>query len=377
MHRILTVFGTRPEAIKMAPVIKELERRPGVVHAACSTGQHRDLLDQVLKIFHIEPAYDLCIMKAGQSLTDVTTGVLQGLEAVFRDFKPTHVLVQGDTTTAFAAALAAFYANIPVSHVEAGLRTGNLYSPWPEEANRRLVSIVAHRHFAPTEQAKQSLLREGVNPAAVLVTGNTVIDALLHTRATVLSDPALLTHTGARLPYTKPDKPLLLVTLHRRENHGERLRGICTVIARLAQTQNLRVLFPVHPNPNVRSVTDAMLNGIPNVDLVEPLDYPTFIRAMDMAWAILTDSGGVQEEAPSLGKPVLVARDTTERPEGVAAGTSILCGTGVDMIEQEILRLIRDPAAYAEMTGRVNPYGDGQAAIRIADALLTDGAPAP
>lgn len=367
--RVLSVFGTRPEAIKMAPIVRRLAETPGITSLVCVTAQHRQMLDQVLGLFAITPDRDLDLMRDGQGLTYVTTAVLERLSDVYQDLKPDRVLVQGDTTTTFAAALAAFYAKVPVAHVEAGLRTGNVHSPWPEEMNRRLTTHLADLHFPPTETAKQNLLREGVDPARIAVTGNTVIDALLDALAILDADPARAAAIDAELPRTDPDRRLILVTGHRRENFDGGLERVAQGLLRLASRGDVEIVYPVHLNPNVRQVANAVLGANPAIHLIPPLDYLPFIRLMRRADLIITDSGGVQEEAPSLGKPVLVTRDTTERPEAVEAGTVELVGTDTERLVARANRLLDDRAAYDAMSFAHNPYGDGKAAARILESL--------
>jgi UDP-N-acetylglucosamine 2-epimerase len=368
--RILTVFGTRPEAIKMAPVIRRLAAVPGITPLVCVTAQHRQMLDQVLALFGITPDLDLDVMRAGQGLTYITTAVLERLGEAYRQLQPDRVLVQGDTTTTFAAALAAFYAKVPVGHVEAGLRTGNMYSPWPEEMNRRLTSRIADLHFPPTEQAKRNLLQEGIDPARIVVTGNTVIDALLEALAILDADPARLAAIDRELPRNNPAKRLILVTGHRRENFDGGLERVARGLLRLAARGDVEIVYPVHLNPTVQLVAETVLGAHPAIRLIPPLDYLPFVHLMRRAELIVTDSGGVQEEAPSLGKPVLVTRDTTERPEALEAGTVELVGTDTDRLVASATRLLDDRAAYERMSFAHNPYGDGQAAARIAEALL-------
>ncbi len=372
MKKILTVFGTRPEAIKMAPVVKELERHPDVFEAkVCVTAQHRQMLDQVLELFNIIPHYDLDIMKPGQSLTDVTCNVLQGLAPVLESFRPDVVLVHGDTTTTMAASLAAYYQKIDVGHVEAGLRTGNIYSPWPEEMNRKLAGAITRYHFAPTERSKENLLREGVPAEFIHVTGNTVIDALLDVVVKVRTDRGLREEMGKRFDFLNPDKRLILVTGHRRENFGNGFENICMALKEIATANSdVEILYPVHLNPNVQEPVHRLLSGCPSVHLIEPLDYLPFVYLMDRSYLIITDSGGVQEEAPSLGKPVLVMRDTTERPEAVTAGTVRLVGTDKDRIVAEATELLENQTSYESMSLAHNPYGDGKAAKRIGALLL-------
>jgi UDP-N-acetylglucosamine 2-epimerase len=368
--RILTVFGTRPEAIKMAPVVRALAAAPGVRALVCVTAQHREMLDQVLDLFDIRPDHDLDLMRAGQGLTHVTTGVLERLGDVLRAERPDRILVQGDTTTTMAASLAAFYEKIPVGHVEAGLRTGNVFSPWPEEMNRRITTLIADLHFPPTEQARDNLLREGVDPARIVVTGNTVIDALLDAVALLDANPARAAALDAALPRLDPTKRLILATGHRRENFDGGLERVARGLLRLAQRGDVEVVYPVHLNPNVQRAARGVLGEHPAIHLIPPLDYLPFVNLMRKAALIITDSGGVQEEAPSLGKPVLVTRDTTERPEAVQAGTVRLVGTDTEQLVAEASRLLDDEVAYAAMSFAHNPYGDGRAAARIVETVL-------
>ena len=369
-RKVLLVFGTRPEAIKMAPLVIALRNSPAFEVKVCVTGQHRQMLDQVLTLFDITPEYDLNLMKPGQDLTDITTGVLQGLRPVLAEWQPDAVLVHGDTSTTLAASLAAYYQRIPVGHVEAGLRTGNLYSPWPEEANRKLTGALAHWHFAPTTTSRDNLLREGVAADAVHVTGNTVIDALLQVRDRIQNREDLREGFTRDFPFLDPSRRLVLVTGHRRENFGGGFERICEALATLATRHpDIQVLYPVHLNPNVQEPVNRLLGHIDNVHLIPPQDYLPFVYLMDRSTLILTDSGGIQEEAPSLGKPVLVMRDTTERPEAVVAGTVKLVGTDASLICAEASRLLDDPEGYAAMAFAHNPYGDGQACVRILSAL--------
>lgn len=368
--RILTVFGTRPEAIKMAPVIRRLAAAEGVESLVCVTAQHRQMLDQVLELFAIRPDRDLDLMRAGQGLTYITTAVLEHLGTVLRELRPDRILVQGDTTTTMAAAMAAFYEKIPVGHIEAGLRTGNTMSPWPEEMNRRLTTVMADLHFPPTEESRANLLHEGVDPARIVVTGNTVIDALLDAVAILDADPARTAALDAALPRLDPAKRLILTTGHRRENFAGGLERVAHGLRRLADRGDVQIVYPVHLNPNVQQAAHAVLGGHPDIHLIAPLDYLPFVNLMRRADLIVTDSGGVQEEAPSLGKPVLVTRDTTERPEAVAAGTVELVGTDAARLVARASRLLDDQAAYAAMSFAHNPYGDGHAAARILEALL-------
>lgn len=369
---MLLVFGTRPEAIKMAPLVKYLQGNADFDAKVCVTAQHRQMLDQVLELFDIAPEFDLDLMRPGQDLTSITSGVLQGLKNVLEHWRPDAVLVHGDTSTTFAASLAAFYQRIAVGHVEAGLRTGNLYSPWPEEANRKLTGVLAKWHFAPTQTSRGNLLAEGVDPSSIYVTGNTVIDALLQVREKVRSDSGLQREFGEALGFLDPTKRLILVTGHRRENFGDGFERICRALAQIAQSHSgVQVVYPVHLNPQVQEPVRRVLGAIPNVHLIEPLNYLPFVYLMDRSDIILTDSGGIQEEAPSMGKPVLVMRDTTERPEAVAAGTVKLVGTDTGRIIEETRKLLTDSEAYHAMAVAHNPYGDGQACPRIAQALLT------
>lgn len=368
--KTLCVFGTRPEAIKMAPLALALAADKRFEARVCVTGQHREMLDQVLGLFAIEPDFDLNIMKPGQDLTDVTTLILQGMKTVLAEFKPDVVLVHGDTGTTFATSLAAYYQQIPVAHVEAGLRTGNIYSPWPEEANRKLTGALANLHFAPTETSQANLLREGIDPSTIIVTGNTVIDALLDVVKRLDHDPELNAQAAAPSAFLDPTRKLILVTGHRRESFGDGFERICEALVEVAQqNSDVDIVYPVHLNPNVREPVNRLLSGIHNIYLIEPLDYLPFVALMSRAYIILTDSGGIQEEAPSLGKPVLVMRDTTERPEAVDAGTVKLVGTDTGNIVRELNRLLGDQDAYSAMSHAHNPYGDGQACGRIIEAL--------
>ncbi|ODU66954.1 MAG: UDP-N-acetylglucosamine 2-epimerase [Rhodanobacter sp. SCN 65-17] len=361
----MVVFGTRPEAIKMAPVVHALQAHPDLEPIVTVTAQHRQMLDQVLEIFDITPDYDLDIMQPGQSLSGITSKILLGMPAVFEQAKPDLVLVHGDTSTTLATALAAFYARIPVGHVEAGLRTGNMQAPWPEEANRRLTAPLTLHHFAPTERSRDNLLAENIPADTIVVTGNTVIDALLEVDQRIQADGALRDSLAARFPFLDPSRRLLLVTGHRRENFGDGFERICKALAEVAQRGDIQIVYPVHLNPNVQEPVRRHLSGLANVHLIEPQEYLPFVYLMQQSHLILTDSGGVQEEAPSLGKPVLVMRDTTERPEAVTAGTVILVGTDQERIVSEVSQLCDDPAIYESMAEAHNPYGDGQASARI------------
>ena len=370
-RKIMVVFGTRPEAIKMAPVVKACKARPDLEVKVCVTAQHRQMLDQVMDIFGLSADFDLNVMAPNQTLADVTCKVLKGMEGVFAEWTPDMVLVQGDTTTVMAAALAAFYHKIAIGHVEAGLRTGNLYSPWPEEANRLLAGCLANQHYAPTPRSRENLLKENKDPKTVFVTGNTVIDALHEAVKIMDGDAELKARIVVQFPFLDPAKRLVLVTGHRRENFGEGFIHICNAIKRVASRPDVQVVYPMHMNPNVRKPVNEILGGLANVNLIEPLDYLSFLYMMRQSYLIMTDSGGVQEEAPSLGKPVIVMRDTTERPEAVDAGTVILAGTETESMASAAERLLDDKAFYDKMAHSVNPYGDGLAARRIAELVAT------
>ena len=371
MKKILTVFGTRPEAIKMAPLVHALAADDRFDAKLCVTAQHREMLDQVLELFEIKPDFDLNIMKAGQTLNDVTTFILTGMKPVLEDFKPDVVLVHGDTATTFAASLAAYYQQIKVGHVEAGLRTGNIYSPWPEEANRKLTSAITNYHFAPTAGSKENLLNEGISKDEITVTGNTVIDALFWVREKLNKDSSLSNELSLKFDYLDPDKRLILVTGHRRESFGGGFERICEALRQIATNNpDTQVLYPVHLNPNVQEPVNRLLKGLDNVFLIEPQQYLSFCYLMDRASVILTDSGGIQEEAPSLGKPVLVMRETTERPEAVDAGTVRLVGTDVDLMVSQVDILLTDSVEYQKMSKAHNPYGDGLACGRILEILV-------
>ncbi|WP_167432024.1 MULTISPECIES: non-hydrolyzing UDP-N-acetylglucosamine 2-epimerase [Pantoea] len=368
--KVLTVFGTRPEAIKMAPLVQALAQDPAFESRLCVTAQHREMLDQVLRLFRLQPDYDLNIMRPEQGLTEITCRILEGMKTVLLDFRPDIVLVHGDTTTTLAASLAAFYHQIPVGHVEAGLRTGDLASPWPEEGNRKLTGHLARLHFTPTSRSRQNLLQENLADSRIIVTGNTVIDALLWVRDRVLDDTNLNAQLAARYPFLNPEKKLVLVTGHRRESFGGGFERICSALAQIArQHPEAQIVYPVHLNPNVSEPVNRILSGIENIILIEPQEYLPFVWLMNRAWLILTDSGGIQEEAPSLGKPVLVMRDTTERPEAVDAGTVKLVGTDVATIVASVSELLSDDEAWQAMSHAHNPYGDGKACGRILQAL--------
>lgn len=370
MRKVLVVFGTRPEAIKMAPLILHMAKSKTLKCKVCVTAQHREMLDQVLDLFEITPDYDLNVMRQGQSLGGIAAKIIEGVQSVIDESKPDIVLVHGDTTTTAAAALAAYYKGVTIGHVEAGLRTGDIYSPWPEEGNRRLTSAVCQYHFAPTLAAKDNLLKENVSSVDVLVTGNTVIDALFWVQDRLNSDSQLRDKVQKGLSFLDPDKKLVLITGHRRESFGTGFENICTAIQRLAMTfQDVQFVYPVHLNPNVREPVKRILSGRPNIFLIEPQAYLPFAYLMEVSTLILTDSGGIQEEAPSLGKPVLVMRDTTERPEAVSAGTVRLVGTNPKLIFDQTSILLENAQEYEEMSDRHNPYGDGTASIKICEFL--------
>lgn len=362
MIKVMTIFGTRPEAIKMAPLVKELKSRKEIECIVCVTAQHRQMLDQVLKTFEIVPDYDLDIMKQGQTLSDITARVLKGLEEVIQEVKPNIILVHGDTTTTFAGALAAYYNQVDIGHVEAGLRTWNKYSPYPEEMNRQMVGVLADMHFAPTENSKASLLKEGKKEETIFVTGNTAIDALATTVHKNYTHPILDWAKGSRM---------ILITAHRRENLGEPMRGMFQAIRRIVEEYpDVKAVYPVHLNPKVREVANEVLGDNEKIKLIDPLEVIDFHNFIANSYLILTDSGGIQEEAPSLGKPVLVLRDTTERPEGIQAGTLKLAGTDEETIYRLTKQLLEDQEEYRKMSKASNPYGDGKASQRIADAII-------
>lgn len=365
-QKVLTVIGTRPEAIKMAPVVKELEQYPGeIASVVCATAQHRELLDQVLDLFDIQPDYDLDVMLPGQTLSQLTANILMRLDDVIAREQPDWVLVQGDTTTVMVASLVAYYHRVRIGHVEAGLRTDDKWQPYPEEINRRLTDVLADLYFAPTERNRQNLLREGLAPEAIVVTGNTVIDALLMTVRRLREERA-----NARR-WSSNGQRLILITAHRRENFGRPLTAICRALTEIAEryASDVQLVYPVHPNPNVLGPVHEMLGDVPNIALIEPLGYFDFVQLMDEADLILTDSGGLQEEAPSLGAPVLVMRDVTERPEGIEAGVVKLVGTDQRRIVEEVVTLLENDQAYQQMAQRANPYGDGRASQRIVEAI--------
>lgn len=371
--KILTIFGTRPEAIKMAPLVTSLSSDSRIESKVCVTAQHRQMLDQVLNLFHIEPDFDLNLMRQKQSLTDTTCNVLIGLKDIFQySYRPDLVLVHGDTTTTVSASLASFYEKIDVCHIEAGLRTGERYSPWPEEMNRKLTSSLAQYHFSPTQQSKDNLLSEGINDRFIHVTGNTVIDSLLAVKDKLRNDAGLKKSQEQLFPELNFNKKIILVTGHRRENFGEGFEDICYALKEMANMRDIQIVYPVHLNPCVREPVHRILSSSKNIFLLEPLDYLPFVYLMTKSYIILTDSGGIQEEAPSLGKPVLVMRDTTERPEAVEAGTVRLIGTKRTKIIQELLLLLDDEKRYESMAVAHNPYGDGKASERIVDILINE-----
>lgn len=371
MKKVLLVFGTRPEAIKMAPLALQLQEDTANFETkVCVTGQHRQMLDQVLELFKLKPDFDLNLMKPGQTLSDVTSGVLKGLEQVFSEWQPDIVLVHGDTATTFAASLAAYYHKIAVGHVEAGLRTGDIYSPWPEEANRKLTGALANYHFAPTQLSYDNLIKENINPQNIIITGNTVIDALLVVKEKVENDQEIIAQFEQQFNFLDANKKLILVTGHRRENFGQGFLNICQALASLAKRYpHVQIVYPVHLNPNVQKPVNELLAGIENIHLIAPQDYLPFVYLMNQSYLILTDSGGIQEEAPSLGKPVLVMRDTTERPEAVAAGTVKLVGTNAALIEKSVIELIENKEIYQIMAESHNPYGDGTSCQKIINVL--------
>ncbi|HMT44842.1 MAG TPA: UDP-N-acetylglucosamine 2-epimerase (non-hydrolyzing) [Chakrabartia sp.] len=364
-RRVVTVFGTRPEAIKMFPVVHALKQHDTLETLVCVTAQHREILDQVLDIARITPDVDLNVMVPNQSLDTLLANLVLGLGKSFDEIKPDRILVHGDTLTTMAATLAAYFRKIPVGHVEAGLRSGDIYQPWPEEVNRKVTGAIADMNFAPTETAANALRAENVAEATIHITGNTVIDALLATRQRIADEPALATALDPLMPQLA-DKRVIAVTSHRRENFGDGMEAIAQSIATISEREDVAIVFPVHPNPNVRGVMEARLAHRSNVHMIDPLDYPNFVRLLDLCELVLTDSGGVQEEAPSLGKPVLVMRETTERPEGVEAGTALLVGTAADKIISNVFSLLDDRQAYQAMARAHNPFGDGTAAQKIA-----------
>lgn len=371
MIKVLSIFGTRPEAIKMAPVVHELQKNPAIMSKVCITAQHREMLDQILDFFEINPDFDLNIMKKNQDLYDVTANILLRLKPILADFNPDLVLVHGDTTTTLSSSLAAFYQKIPVGHIEAGLRTNNLYSPWPEEGNRVLTSKLALFHFTPTEDSSRNLLLEGVPEENILVTGNTVIDALLSTKEKIDNSNALQNKLKNKFSFIDNKKKLILVTGHRRENFGEGFESICNALANIAtHNKDVQIVYPVHLNPNVQEPVNRILGTIDNIFLIPPQEYLNFVFLMDQSFVILTDSGGIQEEAPSLGKPVLVMRDNTERPEAVTSGTVRLVGTCHLNIQKNVEELLYNPHTYIDMVNAINPYGEGQASALIVNKII-------
>ncbi|CAD9197014.1 non-hydrolyzing UDP-N-acetylglucosamine 2-epimerase [Acinetobacter bohemicus] len=371
MKKVLLVFGTRPEAIKMAPLALQLQQDLNNFETkVCVTGQHRQMLDQVLELFQLKPDFDLNLMKPGQTLSDITSGVLKGLEQVFEQWKPDVVLVHGDTATTFAASLAAYYHKIAIGHVEAGLRTGDIYSPWPEEANRKLTGALTNYHFAPTQSSYNNLIKENIDPNNIIITGNTVIDALLTVKYKVENDQKIIADFEQKFNFLDKNKKMILVTGHRRENFGQGFLNICKALANIAQQYpDVQIVYPVHLNPNVQQPVNELLAGITNIHLISPQDYLPFVYLMNRSYLILTDSGGIQEEAPSLGKPVLVMRDTTERPEAVEAGTVKLVGTDAAVIEKSVTDLLENTELYKQMAEAHNPYGDGTSCQQIIEFL--------
>lgn len=376
MPKLLLVFGTRPEAIKMAPLIREFQKHPELFETkVCVTAQHRAMLDQVLLFFKIQPDFDLNLMTPGQDLHGLTALVLTSMKPVLEEFRPDYVFVQGDTTTTAATAIASFYLGIPVCHVEAGLRTYNKQAPFPEEVNRQITSLIATYHFAPTVAAKTNLLKENINESSILVTGNTVVDALLWTASRV--ENAGLPEIRELGKLTETKKKIILVTGHRRENFGPGFGNICKALKEIAQTGEVKIIYPVHLNPTVQSMVHDRLSGIPDIHLIDPLSYPAFVWLMKRSYLILSDSGGIQEEAPSLGKPVLLMRDATERAEAIDAGTALLVGTDPQKIVESCKQLIHDPALYQRMSGTVNPFGDGKASEKIVQFMKSKNMPLP
>ncbi|MER8741965.1 UDP-N-acetylglucosamine 2-epimerase (non-hydrolyzing) [Mesorhizobium sp. M1004] len=372
-RKLLIVFGTRPEALKCFPVARAALAHPGFTTEICVTGQHREMVNQVIELTGLPVHYDLNIMQPGQTLFDVTSRVLLGMAGVLEKAKPDIVVVQGDTTTAMTAALAAFYKRIPVAHIEAGLRSRNINSPFPEELNRKIAGNIATWHFAPTTEARDNLIAEGKAANTIFVTGNTVIDTLLHFSSEIDADKLMNAKLAARFPFIDPTKKMILVTGHRRENFDGGIQRICTALKALSARRDVQIIYPVHPNPNVRSVVEAEIGTVPNIHLIDPQDYLPFLYLQKQSYLVLTDSGGVQEEAPSLGKPVLVMRENTERPEGIAAGTARLVGTDIEKILANANSLLDDESVYRGMAERHNPYGNGQAASRIVEELLNHG----
>ncbi len=370
LMKVLVVFGTRPEAIKMFPLIKEIQKYKNINLKVCVTGQHREMLDQMLDIFDIEPNFDLNIMKKNQNLSDTTTKILDGMNAIFADWLPDWVVVHGDTTTTLSASLAAFYKKIKIAHVEAGLRTGDIYSPWPEEVNRKFTDIVSSLHFAPTKNSKSNLLKEGINEKSIIITGNTVIDALLQSIELIKDNQNLKVSIEKKFHFLDKNKKLLLVTCHRRENFDTGHKNVCQALLDLANEENVQIVYPVHPNPNISRETFKILDKKQNIYLIDPQEYLPFIYLMNSSYLMLTDSGGIQEEAPSLGKPVLVLRDKSERPEVVESGNAVVVGTDRNNIIKKTKELLSSETKYKLMSIKENPYGNGDAAIKIVEALL-------
>jgi len=370
MKKVLTVFGTRPEAIKMSPLVRELENDPRFEVQVCVTAQHREMLDQVLNIFNIKPNYDLDIMRNNQNLFDITALIITGLMKVYDEFKPDYILVHGDTSTTFAASLAAYYKKIAICHIEAGLRSGNLYSPWPEEANRKLTGVLAKYHFAPTKDSATNLLNENIDNETIFITGNTVIDALFLAKKIISSDISIKNSFMHKFQFLDTNKKMILVTGHRRENFGTGFKNICEAIKKVAELNpEIQIVYPVHLNPNVQDPVNRILSSINNVYLIDPCEYLEFVYLMDNSYLILTDSGGIQEEAPSIGKPVLLMRENTERPEGIASGAVKLVGTDVKKIVDSVNILLNNYDVYKKMSSSINPYGDGNASKRICNII--------
>jgi UDP-N-acetylglucosamine 2-epimerase (non-hydrolysing) len=369
--KTLCVFGTRPEAIKMAPVIHKLQAHPEINNEVCVTGQHEEMLKPLLDLFAIEPQFNLKVMTSNQSLSDLTSRILLGMTEILKNCRPNLVLIHGDTTTTLATALAAYYQHIPVAHVEAGLRTGDIYKPWPEEANRKLSGVISSLHFAPTQSSRENLLQEAVDPSKIFITGNTVIDALFQIASKLEANPDLTSVMQCQFPMIKNDRKFILVTGHRRENFGQGFESICQALITIVKKfPEIDIIYPVHLNPNVQKPIKSLLKDINNIHLIEPVDYLPFVYLMKSSYLILTDSGGIQEEAPSLGKPVLVMRDLTERPEAVKAGTVTLVGTEVNKIVECISELLINKDKYHRMSRAQNPYGDGEAAQRIVNIIV-------
>jgi UDP-N-acetylglucosamine 2-epimerase (non-hydrolysing) len=368
--RVMIVFGTRPEAIKMALLINILKNNPIFHVCVCVTGQHREMLDSVLNFFELSPDYDLNIMSKNQNLSKITSKVLLGLEQVFSEFSPDLVMVHGDTTTTLAAAISAYYHQIPLAHVEAGLRTGNSYSPWPEEINRKLVASIASLNFAPTEHSRKNLLKENISSSSIFVTGNTVIDTLFFSLSKIQTDDSLMSYINTQFHYLNYEKKIILVTGHRRENFGDGFKSICQALLDISKRDDVQIVYPVHLNPNVKEPVMTYLDGVKNITLIEPLDYLPFVYLMSKAHIILTDSGGIQEEAPSLNKPVLVMREKTERQEALEEGIVKLVGISSIEITNSVTELLENPNLYDNMTNGINPYGDGLASKRIESILL-------